>query len=274
MKTIIVPFDFSIYSLAALKTAQKISHKSGSKIVAVTVIPSDLDYESLSEEAKSKFSELTDQKEEAESILPKYIDEVAPSKSEIEFAVKVGVPHERILKAIREFEAELVVMGAHGKGFEEGKFIGSTLQKVMRNATCPVLGVKEALDGNDLRKVAFSSTFNEGSKKAFEILKPLIKPFKCSVHLLFVNTPEHFTESEEIKNGMDLFQKGNEEIVFHQHVYNSKEVESGLMNFAKEHGIKWMVVATGHHERSPAYQIGVTETILFKSDLGVLSVKV
>lgn len=274
MKTIIVPFDFSTYSLAALKTAQKISNKSGSKIIAVTVIPSDLDYENLTEEAKKKFSEIAEEKEEAQSILPKYIDEVAPSKSEIEFVVKVGTPSERILKAIQEFEAELVVMGAHGKGFAEGKFIGSTLQKVMRNAACPVLGVKEALDGNDLRKVAFASTFNEGSKKAFETLKSLIKPFKCSVHLLFVNTPEHFTASDVIKTGMDSFQKGNEEIVFHQHVYNANEVESGLINFSQEHGIKWLVVVSGHHETSPSYQVGVTETVLFKSDLGVLSVKI
>ncbi|HCB44948.1 MAG TPA: hypothetical protein DEP37_00820, partial [Algoriphagus sp.] len=70
MKTIAVPFDFSSYSLAALKTAQKISAKTNANILVITVIPSEVDFEKLSEEAKKKYSELTEQKQEAELVLP------------------------------------------------------------------------------------------------------------------------------------------------------------------------------------------------------------
>ncbi len=38
MKTILVPFDFSEYSLAALLTAKKIAAKA--QLICVTVIPS------------------------------------------------------------------------------------------------------------------------------------------------------------------------------------------------------------------------------------------
>ena len=55
MKTIAVPFDFSSYSLAALKTAQKISAKTNANILVITVIPSEVDFEKLSEEAKKKY---------------------------------------------------------------------------------------------------------------------------------------------------------------------------------------------------------------------------
>ena len=155
MKTIAVPFDFSSYSLAALKTAQKISAKTNANILVITVIPSEVDFEKLSEEAKKKYSELTEQKQEAELVLPEYVREIAPAKSQIDYQVKVGVPWEMILRSIKEENVELLVMGAYGKGYSEGKFIGSTLQKVLRNSPCPVLAVKEALDGNDLRKIAF-----------------------------------------------------------------------------------------------------------------------
>ncbi|SDD09613.1 Nucleotide-binding universal stress protein, UspA family [Algoriphagus faecimaris] len=274
MKTIVIPFDFSPYSLAALKTAQKVSVKSGAKIICVTVIPSEVDYDKLSDEAKLKYTELREEKEEAERILPDYIHEVAPAKADIVQEVRIGVPNELILRVAEEFSADLIVMGAYGKGYSQGKFIGSTLQKVLRKSTVPVLAVKEALDGNDFRKIAFASTFHPDSKQAFAKIKSLVKAFKSSVHLLFVNTPDKFTSSDEVKKGMDLFQSGNEEIVFHQHTYNDGEVEKGILGFCQESGIKWLAVVTGKHDKSPTYQISTTETILFKGDLGILSVKV
>ncbi|WP_297336989.1 universal stress protein [Algoriphagus sp.] len=274
MKTIVVPFDFSPYSLAALKTAQKISSKSGAKIICVTVIPSEIDFDKLSNAAKQKYKELWEQKEEAERILPEYIQEVAPAKAAILQDIRIGVPYELILRVADEHLADLIVMGAYGKGYTPGKFIGSTIQKVLRKSKVPVLTVKEALDGNDFRKLAFASTFHPGAKVAFDKIKPLVKTFKSSVHLVFVNTPAKFTSSAEIKEGMDRFQSGNEEIVFHQHTYNDSEAEKGIISFCEEMGIKWLAVVTGNHEKSPSYLISTTETVLFKGEVGVLSVKV
>ncbi|SFG11273.1 Nucleotide-binding universal stress protein, UspA family [Algoriphagus hitonicola] len=274
MKTIVVPFDFSPYSLAALKTAQKISSKSGAKIICVTVIPSEIDYDKLSDSARQKYSELREEKEEAERILPDYIHEVAPAKADIIQEIRIGVPYELILRVADENQADLIVMGAYGKGYTPGKFIGSTIQKVLRKSTVPVLAVKEALDGNDFRKLAFASTFHPGAKVAFDKIKSLVKTFKSSTHLVFINTPTKFTSSAEVKEGMDRFQSGNEEIVFHQHTYNDSEAEKGIISFCKESGIKWLAVVTGNHDKSPSYLISTTETVLFKGDLGVLSVKV
>jgi nucleotide-binding universal stress UspA family protein len=47
---------------------------------------------------------------------------------------------------IQEENPDPVVLGAYGKGYTDGNFISSTLQKVLRKATCPVLAEKEALD--------------------------------------------------------------------------------------------------------------------------------
>lgn len=274
MKTIVVPFDFSFYSLEALKTAQKIQAKTNAKILLVTVIPSEIDFEKLSEEAQKRYPDLIEQKEEAEEVLPEYIQKVAPAKAPIEQLIKIGVPYEQILRVAQANHADMIVMGAYGKGFEEGKFIGSNLQKMLRLAPMPVLAVKKAMDGNDFRKIAFASTFHEDAPKAFAEIKSLVKAFKASVHQLFINTPEKFASSEEIKEGMNLFQAGNEEIVFHQHTYSSREVEKGIVAFCEEERIHLVVLVSGDHSGSPAYQIGVTETVLYQGDLGVLSLKV
>ncbi len=273
MKTIVVPFDFSDYALAALQTAQRISAKSGAKITCVTVVPSELDWDLLPEEGKQKYPHLIEQMEEAKTVIPEYLKQIAPAKAPIEVVLKIGVPSEQILRVIEKSNADLAVLGAYGKGFSDGKFIGSNLQKVLRLSTCPVLAVKSAMDGNAFRKIAFASIFNESCKKAFSKIVPIAKLFKASVHLVYINTPENFVSSTESEVAMSGFSKGHEELILHTHVFNHKNVEQGMIEFCKSKDIDLLAVVSGDRKGMSSYLIGTTDTLIFKSDLGILSVK-
>lgn len=273
MKTLLVPFDFSPYAVAAFRTALKISQKSGAQILCVTVIPTELDWDFITDDVKAKNPQIQEEFDEAEEVLPSYLKTLAPAKAPITPIIKIGVPHNLILQVAKEYSADLIVLGAYGKGKGAQEFIGSNLQKVLRNAECPVLAVKELLDGNGFRKLAFASNFEDSSKKAFESIKPLVKLFRASVHLIFVNTPRNFTNSTEVEDRMNDFMKGHEEITFHKHTFNYDEVEIGLAKFGDLSKINLMAIVSGHHEKNPSYQIGTTETLIFKSDLAVLSIK-
>jgi nucleotide-binding universal stress UspA family protein len=124
MKKILVPFDFSSYSLAALKTAQKISSKSEAEIICVTIIPSEVDWDLLSDDAKKGHADLIDEYEEAKEVLPEYLQTIAPTKAPIRQIIRIGVPNELILRVIQEENVDLVVLGAYGKGYLEGKYFG------------------------------------------------------------------------------------------------------------------------------------------------------
>jgi nucleotide-binding universal stress UspA family protein len=273
MKTILVPFDFSSYALAALKTAQRISAKQNAKILCVTVVPSEVDWDLLSEEGRAKYPDLIDERNEALEVIPDYIRSIAPAKAPIEPVVKIGVPYEQILRVADQNNVDLIVIGAYGKGYSDGKFIGSTLQKVLRNATCPVLAVKSELDGNAFRKLAFATTFDAAGKQAFEKILPLARAFKTSIHLLFVNTPANFANSAQSNADMAEFGKGNEQFVIHRHVYNHQNAELGIAEFCKSAGIHLVALVSSNRKTSSAYLIGITETVIFQSELGVLSVK-
>lgn len=273
MKTILVPFDFSSYSLAALQTAQRICSKNQAKIICVTVIPSEIDWDLLSDEAKSKYPQLMEERQEALDVLPGYIKSIAPLKAQIEQVVKIGVPYEQILRVAEQSFADIIVIGAYGKGYVEGNFVGSTLQKVIRFANCPVLAVKSALDGNALRKIAFATVFNSAGKVAFEKILPLAKLFKTSIHMLYVNTPSHFTNSSQSDKEMAEFGKGHEQFIIHRHVYNHEDVEQGIREFCAKNGIHLVGIVSGERSHSSMYVIGTTETLIFKSDLGILSIK-
>lgn len=59
--------------------------------------------------------------------------------ADVDFAVAPGPPTDMILEAARAFEADLIIVGASGRGRASRLFLGSTADKVIRQAGCPVL---------------------------------------------------------------------------------------------------------------------------------------
>jgi nucleotide-binding universal stress UspA family protein len=54
-------------------------------------------------------------------------------------AVRCGQPADEILAYAKEHEIDLICMGASGTGFSLDKLFGSTVDRVLRHAPCPVL---------------------------------------------------------------------------------------------------------------------------------------
>lgn len=273
MKTILIPFDFSEYALAALQSAKKIAAKATVQLISVTVIPSQIDWDLLPEKARKTYPDLQEELDETSARIPEYLKMMSFSKNEIQVIVKIGVPAEQILRVIDAEQADLVVLGTYGKGFSEGKFIGSTLQNMLRNSPCPVLAVKKSLDGNAFRKLAFASTFTGSSKQVFDSFIPFVKLFSASLHLVYVNTPEHFVNTNEAERAMASFSKGNEEVTLHSHVVNDTTTVAGIHSFCVAKGIAIVALVSVSRKGKPSYQIGTTETLIYNTDRAVLSIK-
>ncbi|HUF47339.1 MAG TPA: universal stress protein [Vicinamibacterales bacterium] len=67
--------------------------------------------------------------------------------SDIDNVVVVGRAHREILRHAADAAADLIVMGAQGRGGLGLTLFGSTTQQVVRNAECPVLTVRAAEPG-------------------------------------------------------------------------------------------------------------------------------
>ncbi|KEO73808.1 universal stress protein [Anditalea andensis] len=272
MKRILVPVDFSVYSENAFKSALKMAEKSNASITCLNVVNSTIDWNNLSPKAKARHQDILDSEAEAKDKLQSFIKDHKTNETPVEAVVEVGIPAAQILEIAGRQNADLIVIGAYGIGHEPGKFIGSTLQTVMRKANCPVLGVKKTVNGNDLKKITFASLFSEESKPAFGRIKPIIKSIGSSVHFLYINSPHTFSTSEKMEKLMLDFKSGQEDLTIHQHIYNHDEVENGIIAFSE--GKKTGIIAiVAKQRRMAAYHTGVTETVLFKSDIPVLSVK-
>jgi nucleotide-binding universal stress UspA family protein len=80
--------------------------------------------------------------EEAAKRLSKWRKEVA-SRSSVKAVVREGVAaHQEIVAAAHECNSDLIVIGNHGRGGLTRVLTGSTAERVVRHAPCPVLVVR------------------------------------------------------------------------------------------------------------------------------------
>ena len=60
----------------------------------------------------------------------------------VQTAVEVGTPFVGIVRYARAHEVDLIVMGTHGRGAVQHLLLGSVAEQIVRQATCPVLTVR------------------------------------------------------------------------------------------------------------------------------------
>jgi len=79
--------------------------------------------------------------------LEELVEEVKADCPRVSAHLVVGVPFVEIINRAREWAADLLVMGTHGRTGLPHVLIGSVAEKVVRKAPCPVLTVRHPEHG-------------------------------------------------------------------------------------------------------------------------------
>ena len=139
IKKILVPIDFSEPSKNALKYAVSFAKYFGASLTLVYVVepaiyPADF---SFGQVALPDFERELRQrgKSELESLMETHvIGQVTASAK-----VCTGKPFLEIINTAREEHSDLILIASHGHTGVEHLLFGSTAEKVVRKASCPVL---------------------------------------------------------------------------------------------------------------------------------------
>ncbi len=140
--TILFTTDFTGASVNAASYAASLAKSYGAKLLVVHVVDTSeeaagfyfphLSYENLDLELKDT----------ATAMLKKFCDKNFKGLKGLEMKVLSGEPYKEILKAASG--ADLIVMGTFGKAHLDRVLFGSTTERVMRKAKCPVMVVPPA----------------------------------------------------------------------------------------------------------------------------------
>ena len=142
IRSILVPIDFSIHSKNALKYAVPIAEKFRASlhlvyVVEPTIYPADLGFgqvvlPGVEDELREKGAE------ELEMLIKKEIGKRVGASC----AVRTGNPHQEILREADEREVDMIIVATHGHSGMEHMLFGSTADRIVRSARCPVMTIR------------------------------------------------------------------------------------------------------------------------------------
>ncbi len=102
----------------------------------------------------------------------------------------IGIPSEELTRAAREWEADLIVMGTQGRTGLDYVLVGSTAERVVKTAPCPVLAVRTGSsvveDDVRMRRLLVPLDFFQPSIDALETALLLARRVSASMKLVHV----------------------------------------------------------------------------------------
>jgi nucleotide-binding universal stress UspA family protein len=143
MSRILAPVDFSDPGENALAVACKLAKTYGSQLQLVHVL-GDILHPTFYNMGATRLSDLQPEiLQSTESALEGLLDDVGDCQgAPVEFHALEGHPWREIVRFSRDHDSDLIVMATHGLSGIKHILLGSTAEKVIGAAECPVLVVK------------------------------------------------------------------------------------------------------------------------------------
>jgi nucleotide-binding universal stress UspA family protein len=148
LERLLVAYDFSDYAELALKYALSLAQEHQTELHVLHVLPTgtvnepELAWYPLGKDTAYH---------QAARRLQRAIPQEAHLWCKIKHAVSQGHPYREILNYAEKHSIDLISLGAHGAGFGIRTLFGSNVDRVLRQAPCPVLvasPLKPAVTGN------------------------------------------------------------------------------------------------------------------------------
>ncbi|WP_121742325.1 universal stress protein [Natronorubrum halophilum] len=140
-ESILVATDGSEAATEATAHAIELARRFDATLYGIAVLESRTEYDNAIVDPEEVTRR---QRERAETTLGAVEDAADDAGVTFETAVRSGVPAEEILAYAAETDVDAIVIGARGRSSFQGAILGSTIDRIVRSATRPVL-----IAGND-----------------------------------------------------------------------------------------------------------------------------
>jgi nucleotide-binding universal stress UspA family protein len=207
LETIVVATDFSDTGQAGLAWALELAkdHEARIDLVHGLLMPNQMtDFvpspPDLSEELQQA----------AMARLNEVAEEARESGIRVDVHLRLGLPSESILEAARELQADLIVMGTRGLSGIRHLLLGSTAERVVQHADCPVLTVHpDDIDQHrSIRTVLVPTDFSGYAQRGVEVAERLLHHRLQQTRLLLLHVyhlPFEYTAYGTIPTSLDYF---------------------------------------------------------------------
>ena len=194
LRNILCPLDFSEFSARAYAYAQSLARHYQTTLFAVHVIqsvfsayPTYINPDVVDEVSRGLRSFAAEE-------LKEFLEKHTQPGMRMESQIQEGDITDTILALAQAREAELIVMGTHGRRGLDHWLLGSITEKVLRKARCPVLAVHSSLDQSgappspevQIRRILFCVDFSAHSDTGLRYALSLAQEYNAELTMLHV----------------------------------------------------------------------------------------
>ncbi len=203
VKKILIPVDFSDYSIKACELGINYAYQVGAEVMIMhayfspyfpSAIPmgDTLAYQVNEEESvQNVLKRVQIDMENICTMINRKIQAGELPKVKYNYVLREGLPEEEIIAYCKEYHPTLIVMGTRGKSQKDMDLIGSVTGEVIEVNKVPVLAIPENIRFNDLsdaKNIAFATSFNQRDLVAFDEFMEIIKGYDVNIHLFNIST--------------------------------------------------------------------------------------
>ena len=291
-KSLLVPVDFSDYSMKACDFAFNLADHMHARVVLMHIYFSPVYMPTLQYATegccmpvddemgiKSVLDGVQAQFDKLKEIIDERIASGEYPKVDYTCLLREGVPEEEILHYARTKKPVMIVMGTRGKGMKEYGVIGSVTAEVIERSPVFVYAIPEhakLTNYKDIHKVAFMTSFDQRDLVAFDSLITTFKEFPFEISFIHLNAEEEHRTWNEIKLAgiRDYFLKQYPNMKIEIKSITEDHLLNKLDDYVKEQAID--VLCISNYKRNVFARLfnpSIAKRMVFHSETPMLIIK-
>lgn len=248
-KSVLVPVDFSDYTLKAARLGVRLAHDLEGEVTLLHTYYNPMyvagmpigDAFTIDDSDKGLLkSQIASMNTQMDALRDMLLDEMKQGKlpeCSLKLKFREGVPEEQILTYCKRHPQKIIILGTHGKGYKEGDLLGSVTADVIERSEVPVFAFPvdmpiESL--NNVRMIGFVTNYEQRDLIAFESMMHLLKPYRFKVCFLHLASEAVTWDEIKLSGIKAYFEKQYPEREFCYSLIEGENLMQSLDTFVRE----------------------------------------
>lgn len=276
-QTIVCPVDFSEFSVKALRYAVAFAKENEAKLILYHAVP-DVERTTTYMELVYPVVLVREMEERANKELETLASRIVPPELSVSKVVQQASPVEGILDLVKKQNADLIVMGTHGRTGYERFLLGSVTGKVLHKSMVPVLTVcnpthhfikEEGFRRIGIKKILCALDLGRGSDKVGDLALSLARLYQSELIVIHVSQKQKaadwFEREAASLDVMKTLIAPNQDWCKACYLVEAGRPDEEILKAVERHGIDLIVM--GHHSHLPL-QEAVVGSVALKTVAG------
>ncbi|MDR0699721.1 MAG: universal stress protein [Tannerella sp.] len=286
IKKIVIPVDFSDYSLKACQVGFEYANQVGAEIMLIHAyytmfVPTSLSYLGIGldnnvydESIHTVYHRVQTDMDNLVSIINKKIADGELPDVKYNYILREGLPEDEIVAFAKECRPMMIMMGTRGKNRKNIDLIGSVTAEIIESTKMPLLAIPENIPFSNIREaqnIAFAISFNQHDLVAFDCFAKLLKGVIRKVHLFNISTSKDEWNEIRLTGTREYLQKHYPDMEIEFTVLDDGDLLDAIEKFVREKNIDIITLTT--YRRRTIYRIfhpSIARKMLFHTNTALL----